>query len=143
MKLLLKLIGAIFVLFVVFFISIAAYVSSKSSEYETTAVPFINELIPKLSTWDIEVFKEYSAPKLNKESSDADLSRLLKWFSKLGKLKSTGEPDLNGVKNGNILTYAIPVRYEAGEAIISLTIEDTEDGFLIHHFDLDSIALVE
>jgi len=143
MKKFLKVVGIIFLCIVLLFIALGLYVSTKSSEYEATAVPFINEVIPKLSTWDLEVFKEYSTPESNKASSDADFSKLLRWFTKLGKLESIGEPVFKSIMNGNLITYIVPVNYEAGEATITLSLRDTDGEFLIHYFNLDSMALVE
>jgi len=143
MKKFLKVLGIIFLCIILLFIALGLYVSTKTSEYEVTAVPFINEVIPKLSTWDVEVFKEYSTHESNEASSDEDLSKLLRWFTKLGKLEGIGVPVFKSIMNGNLITYIIPVKYEAGEATITLTLRDTDGEFLIHYFNLNSLALVE
>ncbi|MFV1922553.1 MAG: hypothetical protein ACMZ63_08120, partial [Methylotenera sp.] len=60
MRKFLKVVGIIILSFVLLFVAIGFYVSTKSSEYETTAVPFIHEVIPKISSWDKAIFKKYS-----------------------------------------------------------------------------------
>ena len=143
MKKFLKVVGIIILCFVLLFAAIGFYVSTKSSEYESTAVPFIYEVIPKISSWNIDVFKKYSTAESNAASSDEDLSKLLRWFTKLGKLENVGQPVLKSIMNGNKLTYIVPVKYETGDATITLQLHDTDGEFLIHFFNLDSMALVE
>jgi len=123
----------------------------KSSEYSETAVPYINEKIPELSTWDPEVAKKYLAPGILAETKDEDLEKLMRWFSKLGALQSIEEPQFINVSsnatvaNGQqtIATYTIMAHYENGDAAITMRLLEVEGGFKIYQFHLNSNALID
>jgi len=147
----LKVLGIIFLFIIILFGSVGIYTYMKSSEYSETAVPYINEKIPELSTWDHEVAKKHLAPGILAETKDEDLEKLMRWFSKLGALQSIEEPQFINVSssatiaNGQqtIATYTIIAHYENGDAAITMGLLEVEDGFKIYQFHLNSNALID
>lgn len=139
----LKIIGIIFLSIILLFSGCAYYVYQKSAAYETTAVPYIEEVMPKLSTWVLEVHRLHSTPESNETISDEDLLKLLKWLSKLGGLNSIEKPQFKGVMNGNFITYVFIAHYENGDAGITVQLEDDNGKFLINQFHVESMALIE
>ncbi len=145
-----KILGIIFLLIIILFAGVAAYTYMKSSEYSKTAIPYINEKIPELSTWESSVAKKYLAPEILAKTQDADLERLMRWFSKLGSLKSIEEPQFINVSSittissgqQTIVTYTILAHYEKGDATITMRLLEVEGGFQIYQFHLNSNALI-
>jgi len=100
----LKIIGIIFLCIIALFGAIATYTYLKSAEYKETAVPYIKEKIPELSLWNPEVAKKYLAPEALEITKDEDLAKLMRWFSKLGNLKSFDEPQFVNVSSSATLS---------------------------------------
>ena len=119
------------------------YFYQKSATYDPIAIPFIKEVMPKLSTWDLATHRLYSTNESNEILNDRDLARSLKWLSKLGALESIEKPKLTGVMNGNFITYYFIAHYKNGDAGITIQLEDDNDKFLINQFHVESKALIE
>ena len=144
------MLGIIFLSIITFFVAIGAYTYMKQSEYSKTAVPYIKEKIPELSTWDPVIAKKYLVPEVLAETNDDDLEKLMRWFSKLGRLKSIEEPQFVSVsssvttKNGQrtMVTYTINTHYENGTAVITMKLLEAEDSFQIYQFQLNSNAFI-
>lgn len=151
MKKVLKVLGIVFLVIVVFFSAIGVYTYLKSSEYSKTAVPYIKEKIHELSSWDSDVAKQYLAPQVLEMTKDEDLDKLMNWFSKLGSLKNIEEPQFVNVTssatlaNGQqtIATYTILANYENGVANITMRLLEVKDGFQIYQFHINSNALMD
>ena len=119
MKRFLKILVVIILTLIVGSGSCAFYMYKKSSELEVTAIPYIEKSIPEISTWNIEVFKSYVTQESNDNTSDEELLKLLKAFSKLGALKEINEISLLKLSNLNYLTYRVETSYENGPATIN------------------------
>ena len=139
----LKIIGIIILSMILLFSGCAFYAYQQGQSYETTAIPYIEEVLPKISTWDLETNKLYSTPESNESMKDEDLSKLLKWLSKLGKLNSIEKPQFTRIMNGNYITYVFIAHYENGDATITMQLKDENGKFLINGFHVDSMALIE
>ena len=75
------LIGGGLVLLVLFAVAAANYYSSyQASQYNDTVVPYLEKVIPKISTWDVDVIRAHMAAEqieqcLDKAEAAARLSR--------------------------------------------------------------------
>lgn len=146
-----KWLGIIFLGLISLIIIVAVYTGYKQSEYNETAVPYINKVIPIISEWDIEKAKPLFVSATFENTSDEDLEKLFRWFSKLGTLKNIEEPTFAQVLSGatiqdgasTIVTYTVVGHYENGDANITIRLLDLEDSFKIYHFKMNSLALIE
>lgn len=138
MRTILRVIKVIFFLIVLLISSCVYYFHQKSATYDPVAIPFIEEVMPKLSTWDLATHRLYSTHESNERINDEDLTRSLKWLSKLGSLVSIEKPKLTGVMNDNFITYDFVAHYKNGDAGISMQIEDDNGKFLINEFHVES-----
>ena len=139
----LKIISIIIFSMILLFSGCAFYGYQKGQSYEATAVPYIEEVLPKISNWDLETNKMYSTPESNESMKDEDLSKLLKWLSKLGDLESFEKPQFTGIMNGNLIKYVFIAHYKNGDATITMQLKDDNGKFLIDRFHVDSMALIE
>lgn len=137
---------------VIGFVCIAAYTGYQEGEYKDTAVPYIKEAIPKLSTWDAEVAKPYFAPFILAAGEDSDLQKLFDWLAKLGELKAMQAPQFEDIYTGTselyegsktIVSYSVDAFYEHGEAKIAIRLVDLGDSFQVYHFNVQSAALTQ
>jgi hypothetical protein len=143
-KKLLKVAGIIILLVVLGIAGLFGYVKYQQSTYALTAVPFIKEVIPKITRWDPNEIKPYLSPEALSATSDADLTKMFSWFAKLGALKTVGEPVFQNVFAGSqkIITYSVPTTFEAGEALIVFRLVDLGTEFKILSFNINSKALM-
>lgn len=151
MKKILKVLGIIFLVIVILIASLFAYTYLKSSEYNEEALPYIEKVIPELSTWNTKILKKYSAPEALANIKDEEFEKLMRWFSKLGNLKSIEKPkfvnfsNYSSLENGQktILSYTILAHYENGDALIEMSLLEVENGFQVYRFHLNSSALID
>ena len=122
----------------------------QESSYATTAIPYIKETLPLLSTWEVSVAKTHMTQEGLQGTSEEELKKLMDWFKKLGKLDSFEEPKLVHVSVGanagpskKLLIYTIEAQFEAGAATITLRLSDLGSGkFKIHGLNINSAALI-
>jgi Na+-transporting methylmalonyl-CoA/oxaloacetate decarboxylase gamma subunit len=150
-KTMLKGIGITFLFLVIIFVLIFAWSSVKSSQYEETAIPYMNTAIEDISKWNVESFKQYLTPSIIKDINEQDLKTLIKGLSKMGGLVEIGEYEFNNVTSravtsggsGTFVTYVVPAKYENGDANLTITLKEEGDSFSVYHFKLNSLTLLE
>jgi len=143
--------GVIFSVLIFLIAGIGAFTWYKSSKYEDTAVPYIKAVIPELSKWDTEITKSYMAPEVQKEITDDDFNKVIKYLSKLGSLASFEEPNFTNIYTGatlesgktTLVTYTIDAVYENGDAVITITLLDLGNSFNVYKFYINSMALAQ
>jgi hypothetical protein len=146
-----KGIGFAVLVIVIIFSATVMYTLYKKSRYEETAVPYIKKVVPQISLWDINVMKQYMAPQSIKNTKDEDLSKLLKWLSKLGSLKSIETPQFQNVTSSvttgegknTIVNYTVKAHYEKADAIITIRLLESGQDFKIYYFNLESDGLIQ
>ena len=151
LKKILKVLAIIILLIAVLFAGMYIWVSIISSKYNETAIPYIENVMPELSKWDVDVAKQYMAPEALKAVSDEDFSKLMKFLSKIGSLKSIEEPQFQNASSsvttgtGTLTTvlYTFTAHYEFGDASITLKLKPVENGYQVYYFNVNSMALAE
>ena len=150
-KKLLKGFGIALLILICLFVLIAVWSGYKSSEYEKTAIPYMDTAIADISSWELGTFKSYLTPSEVENINEDDLKRLIKALSKMGALVEIGEYQFNTVTSraltsgdaGTGGTYTVPAVYENGDAVLTLTLKEEGDSFSVYHFKLDSLALFD
>jgi hypothetical protein len=151
MKKILQAIIIIFLLIVALIISLVTYSYFKAEQYNNSAVPYIKQKIPELSSWNPEVMKKYIAPDTSQKKTDEYLTILTLRLAELGQLKNFDEPQFVNIESietlldgkQTIATYNILTRYENGDANITIRLLEGDDGFKIYTFYVGSIAPIE
>ena len=150
-KRILKWIGIFLaVLFLVILLGIL-FAWLKSGEYDETAIPYINEVVPILSEWDPDKARPYFLPAALESASEEDFQKLFSFLSKMGLLIELGEPQFSNVTSGvtikdgaaTIVTYTVPAEYEYGDAQLTLRLVEDGESFSIYYFNLNSSALMD
>ncbi len=150
-KKLLKGIGKFLLAIIILIAIFATYALYKQSEYSETAVPYVNELIPRISTWDTRLIRAEFVGGFSEQFDEAEFEKIIRFFSKLGSLKSHDEPVFQGVSSSatldeganSFVTYTIEAQYENGDATIKLVLVDHGDDFEIYNLNITSLALAE
>jgi hypothetical protein len=144
-------VGIFIIGIILLFVVIGIFSGYKAAEYKDTAVPYIKNVIPKISEWNAETSKQFFVSSTFDDVSDEDFSKIFQWFSKLGRLKSIEEPIFTQVHSAatvteganTIVTYGVAAHYENGDAQITIKLLDLGEAFEIYHFNINSVALIE
>ncbi len=141
----------VFAVFILGVIALVIWVLGEQSEYESTAVPYIEKLIPKIATWDPNVVWDHYDQEVKSSISKEDNEKVVRFMSKLGELESTDTPEFQMVSTSastssgarKLVTYKIAARFESGDASIELTLVDRDGEFSVYHFKINSMVFVE
>ena len=147
----LKWVGTFIAGLAIVFVLIFVYTGYLSAQYDETAVPYIERVIPIISEWNTEQARPLFTKTALENTSEEDFQKLFNWLSKMGVLLSLGEPKFSNVTSGatldegsmTIVTYTVPAEYEYGDALISIRLVDLGDSFEIYNFNLNSTALMD
>lgn len=146
-----------FVLIALWVVSIAAavagleiYKSYQGTEFDKTAIPYIREVIPKISTWNPETVKALMAPEIAATIPEEKFVRAMRFFSKLGALQSIDEPEFSeahidqetDIGKQTIIVYRVDALYENAEAEINLQLLKKGESFEIYRFNFSSELLL-
>ena len=147
-----------FVLIAVWLVSIVAvvvgsqlYEKYQATDYDGLAVPYIQKVIPELSTWDPEIIRPLMVPEALKEIPDRKFAQTMDVFSKLGALQTMEVPKFESVhsqeksdsETQTVVVYDTEAKYENGEAVITLQLLQVGDSFEVYRFKVSSNALIE
>lgn len=123
----------------------------EAERYDETAVPYLNDAIPKLVSWKFSRLKPLLSPEALKEAESEQGQAVYRIFSQLGKFYSMGKPQYladksehsEGLGNIRIVSYTVPVDFETGPAIVKLNLASVDDSYYIHHFGIHSELFVK
>ncbi|MDX2480774.1 MAG: hypothetical protein QNK24_10620 [Desulfuromusa sp.] len=146
-----KFIIYVILVFVIGFSAFFIYGSMQSSQYDGTAVPYIRETLPKISTWDPEIVKQLMAPEALETVSAENLTNILAALAAIGELQNIGEATFKNKSTGGnaqsakdpVITYEVEAQYSTGDAVITMSLVDRGESYEIYHFNFKSKALFQ
>jgi len=112
MKQFLKYLGVGILSVIIFVVGIGVIKNFGGIDKDEIFIPYIQESVPKLTTWDIEEYKLLMSEQGINSATPKQWALYLNTFKKLGTLKSVGTPELEkshvsaSIKNGTT-THAI------------------------------------
>lgn len=126
------------------------YERFKTSPYDSQAIPYVQKVVPIISSWDVEQIRPLMTPASLAEISEARFRETVKVFAKVGELKKLESPrfsQLNseaGVDNANqtIVEYKVDAEYVNGEAEMTINLLHKDGIFSVYHFTLGSKVLM-
>ena len=144
-----KLIAYFVFVFVVAISSYFIYSHMLSSKYADSAIPYMEKVLPQISTWDAEIVKQYMAPEVLETVTDENLQALMAALSKIGTLESVGEYSFENKVSGDddklgaatVITYEIDAQYSSGPAVVTLRLLVRGDSYEVFRFNFQSQAL--
>ena len=139
---------------VVFTCAISAffiYRGIQASHYANTAVPYIHEVLPRISTWNPDLAVDYMAPEVLARVTPEQLANLMRALSRIGELQSIGQPQFKNKSTGGdvnsaqkpVVSYEVEAQYSTGEATVLISLLDLGDSFKVYHFNFQTQALVQ
>jgi len=126
------------------------YKQYQGSEYDKLAIPYIQNVIPVISSWDPVATKALMVPEIAATIPDDKYARAMDFFSQLGALQSLEEPEFTkahvdqetDIGQQTILEYKVDARYANGAAEIDLKLLERGGSFEIYRFNFSSEVLL-
>ena len=121
----------------------------QASHFNSTAVPYIYEVLPKISSWNPDLLDQIIAPEILRQTDRADLVRLMASLSRLGTLETIGVPRFrhkattgsNPEQEKEVVTYLVEGVFSRGPAKITLSLLQDGSSYRVYHFNFQSEAL--
>ena len=154
LKRILFTLGAVLVVVLLCFAGIKGYIAYQASQYDPVAVPFLQKVIPEISTWQEDAIRKNMSPDALEKTSPEHFRAIVDRFAKLGALKSFSTPhfeEVSETRTGNaivgsgpattIVTYAADAVYENGDATINFKLAVRDNGLEVQYFTIQSGVL--
>ncbi|MEA3544122.1 MAG: hypothetical protein U9R69_02755 [Thermodesulfobacteriota bacterium] len=143
-----------FIIYVIFvfvtgFSAFFYYGYYQSSQFDGTIVPYIEEVLPKLSTWDPEIVKQFMAAEVLRTITDENLKNIMGALAQIGELQSIEEVKFKKKATGGagdlvqqpVVTYTVKAKYSTGDATVIISLLDKGGSYDVFHFNFESEAL--
>jgi hypothetical protein len=145
------MLGVWFVLVVSVIVGSLVYSQIKSSRFDETAIPYLEEVVPALSHWQPDEIRSLMAQDTLARTSEEEFARAIRIFSQLGPLQSMQKPEFNrnqvakssDGKTRPIVEYTIEAQYERGDAVITINLIRQDGQLAIYHFGISSEVLAQ
>ncbi len=154
LKNILKILGLVVIVAILCFVGVKMYTSYQAAQYDAAAVPFLEKVIPEISTWQEANIRKSMSPEGLEKISPENFSMIVARFSRLGALRSFETPRFDEVaetRAGNALrdggsvqksvTYVSEAVYENGDATITLKLSVNDGQLALQYFNIQSLAL--
>ncbi len=151
MSKLLKILGGVFLALVITGIGAAMYFIPKANRLNEDAVGYIEKNVPAIvSGWNPEELIKRGAPEMLTPTAKTDLPKLFTWLSTLGKLKkldkATGNifanANTNSAVNGTFGKFTSKAEFDAGTAVVTVSLKRVGESWQITGFYVNSPALI-
>jgi len=123
------------------------YVQGK--RFDPKVVPYVEQVVPQLSRWDVATTKALLDEEALRRVSDDDLKKMMDYLARIGELESTEKPLFKstskamttGAVERDVVSYQVKAEYSSGPAEITLSLVDRDGSYGLLHFNFQSQAL--
>ena len=134
MKKIFKYLGFGILSVIIFFIAIIIISNIGGINEEETFPPYIAEVLPKLTTWDIEQYRLFISKKGMEASTPEHWKLYINKVKKLGTLKEAGVPEFQNSKVSSTVrtgtttyaVYLVPLTFDTGLAHVQLGLQHND-----------------
>ena len=117
-----------YILVVCWFVAIISVIAGsyiyshyQAKDYDERAVPYIQMVVPEISTWNPATTRALMADETMEKIPEEKFSQIMELFSKMGSLQSMETPEFNkvlseeetGTGTKAIVAYELEAKYEA------------------------------
>ncbi|MBE1275522.1 hypothetical protein [Enterovibrio baiacu] len=115
-------------------------------ETKAKAIPFIQQNMPLIMTWDAEQFSEILTPEALAIFQSERGKKISAYLSTIGKLVRHDEPEFVQIKSsvntsGNgieLAIFRVPALFENGSGLLTIMLVEENGEYLFHHIQLNS-----
>jgi hypothetical protein len=126
------------------------YKTYQGSEYDKLAIPYIQRVVPILSSWDPRATEALMAPEIAETIPKDKFIRAMEFFSQLGSLEKMEKPEFEkahieedtDIGKQTLLEYNVETTYENGQANLQLMLLERNGSLEIYRFNFSSETLL-
>jgi hypothetical protein len=150
-KKLCKIIGSFFLVLILLFIVVGIWFSVSSSNHVEKATPYINRVIPIISSWNYNDLQPNLTDEAQEFFETEQGKKIFEYFSKLGEFKSFEAPifskSMSGITidNGSydMVSFTVITHFNKGDALITLTLAQNNNEYKIHNININSDVFLD
>jgi hypothetical protein len=150
MQKLLIVLGMIFLLLVVVVAAFVGYSAMIGGRLDKESRAYVDAAVPAIvSSWNEQELLKRASPEFQKAASPADVDRLFRWFTILGRLQkyegAQGQAIISATpQSGNVIygSYVAKALFDAGEANIEVGLIKHGNQWQIVRLNVTSPALI-
>ena len=118
----------------------------KADRYEETAIPYLEAVMPKLTSWQYDQLRPLLSPAARLDFENENVRAAYQSFSRLGQFQSMEKPRYtasrtdSSVEFGDIevVDYQVALQFDSGPALIKITLVADGKSYHIQHFGFHS-----
>lgn len=123
-----------------------------ADSFDETAVPYLENAIPKLASWRFNELEPLLSPQAREIFKTEKGLAAYQLFTKLGRFNSMEKPQYQsdipdqteGLGDIRVVSYTIPADFETGPATFKINLASTTDEtYYIHQFGIHSEIFTE
>lgn len=142
--------GGIVAISIISIVGLFLFIGAKKDKYDKIAIPFFEEIMPILSTWNSSSLESYWAPEVLEVVNPDQMKRLFGTYKRLGHLEQYDSPQFQKIfastsnPYGSLVTYVFSAQYENGNATLSYSLVPTDsDGLKIWSLYINSDVFLD
>jgi len=121
----------------------------QGKRFDPTVVPYVEQVVPQLSRWDVATTKALLDDEALRRVSDDDLKKMMDYLGRIGELqhlekprfRSTSKAMTAGAIERDVVTYRVKANYSTGPAEITLSLVERSGEYVLLHFNFQTQAL--
>jgi len=124
----------------------ALWYGIRADRYEETAVPYLESIMPELTSWQYDRLQPLLSPGARADFENEKLRAAYLAFSQLGQLQSMGKPQYladrieTSREQGEIgvVDYRVPLQFASGPALLKIKLAADGKTYHVEHFGFHS-----
>jgi hypothetical protein len=118
----------------------------KADRYEETAIPYLESVMPKLTSWQYDQLKPLLSPAARLDFENEKVRAAYQSFSRLGQFQAMDKPRYTASSHdssqelGDIeeVDYQVALQFDSGPAVIKIKLVADGKSYHIQHFGFHS-----
>jgi hypothetical protein len=118
----------------------------KADRYEETAIPYLESVMPKLTSWQYDQLRPLLSPAARLDFENEKVRAAYQSFSRLGQFQSMEKPRYTASREDSseelgdieLIDYQAALQFDSGPAAIKIKLVADGKSYYIRHFSIQS-----
>ena len=141
-----KPLNAIVAVLLIIFGALYFYTAEQEKKYQNTAVLWLKDNVPFITTWDPDQTWTRLAPEAKELVSQSQLNTIIKDYRLMGRLKSMEEPVFSKLASAfsalswdKKINYSAQMHFSNADALLTITLVKRDGQFKIYNLNLSNL----
>ena len=123
----------------------------KANRYEETAIPYLETVMPKLTSWQYDQLRPLLSPAARLDFENENVRAAYQSFGRLGQFQSMEKPRYTASRTDSsqefgdieVVDYQVALQFDSGPAVIKIKLVADGKSYYVQHFGFHSEIFVE